>query len=130
MEGKAEQSLRKGAGGNFAKAGQAGCPLPPARAEYPYAMPATQSVRSPQTIEVMVKLVSEENRQSGVYAKADLRAPLRDQPIQPADRRKIKHNEQWALDILGIDDDAAETGVAFAADGRHGATRRDFDRIP
>src|SRR6185295_12551907 len=95
MKGKAEQSLRKGAGGNFAKAGQAGCPLPPARAEYPYAMPATQSVGTAQTIEV-----------------------------------KIKRNEQRACDILGIDDDAAETGVAFAADDRHGATRRDIDRIP
>ena len=130
MEGQTEQSLRKGAGGNLAKTGKAGCPLPPAHAEYPHTMPATQSVGTAQTIEVMVKLVSQENRQSGVNAKADLRAPLRDQPIEPPDRRKIERNEQWVRDILGIDDDAAETGLAFAADNRHGATRRDFDRIP
>src|SRR5258706_7733131 len=128
MERQPEQLLRKGAGGNFGQAGQAGCPMPGTDAEYLHDVPAAHSFIAALAIEMVIKLVGEENGDGTAHIE-ESRALPGYQPVEQQDRRKIKRDGARSSGVPGKDDDAAEAGIVFAADYRHIAMRRDCRRI-
>lgn len=123
MERQAEQLLRKGAGGDFSEAGKAGCPVPGSDSEYLHCMPARQALAATQAVEVMVKLVREENR----HGAADFTTPCAvpgEQPVQPANGGKVERDGGWSGCVIGIDNDAAESRILIAMNYRYVASRR------
>src|ERR1700730_15910518 len=115
MKRQAQQPLCKGAGGDFGEARKARSPAPRSNRQKAYPMLAAQRRAAARAVEVMVELVSQENRLRSVDAGTERVAALGDQPVQTQNRREIKRDAPRAHGIVGKDDHAAETRFVFAA---------------
>src|SRR5712664_514299 len=113
MKGKAEQLLRECARRDLGKSRQPCSPCPPSQLHYAHAVPVDQCLLPAHAIEMMIKLVSEENRRGPLDAQIEARLPG-DERIEAAYGRRVKRDGWRAGRIFRVNHRAAEACLGLA----------------
>src|SRR6266850_6206968 len=113
MKGKAEQLLRECARRDLGKSRQPCSPCPPSQRYNAHAVPVDQCLLPAHAIEMVIKLVSEEDRRGPLDAPIEARLPG-DERIEATYRRRVKRDGLRAERVLRVNHRAAEAGLAVA----------------